>query len=203
MTGKTLKLFAATVVVESKLSKVAKKQMLSFIKNEATVPQIKALLMDGKIVQLDAQAEEIVHERFKKFHLTEDAIVEGTFKTILGMILLTPIGWAYWRGIKAAFSEKQRRCGMLGIGAKRDACLLAATAEMSKRTIELLKKESKNCAHSKSPDKCKAAIEKQIAKHTAKMQKANDKLSKMTQKGKGHIASAGKEKAADPKAKVV
>jgi len=62
---KQLRLTAAEIVVGSKLTKPAKLQMLNFIKEQATDAQIKALLMDGKIVHLDKQAEEIVNERFK------------------------------------------------------------------------------------------------------------------------------------------
>jgi len=62
---KQLRLTAAEVVVNSKLSKAAKFQMLNFIKEQATDAQVKSLLMDGKIVHLDKQAEEIVNERFK------------------------------------------------------------------------------------------------------------------------------------------
>lgn len=62
---KKLRLRAGKIVVESKLSKSAKLQLINFIQKEATDAQIKALLMDGKIVQLDEQSEEIVNARFE------------------------------------------------------------------------------------------------------------------------------------------
>lgn len=62
---KNIRMLAGQIVVESKMTKSAKKQMLNFIKEEATDAQVKALLMDGKIVQLDEQAEEIVNARFE------------------------------------------------------------------------------------------------------------------------------------------
>jgi len=62
---KQLRLIAAAIIAESKLPKQAKLQMLNFIKEEATDVQVKALLMDGKIVKLDEQSEEIVNDRFK------------------------------------------------------------------------------------------------------------------------------------------
>ena len=61
---KQLRLLAGMIVVESKMSKQSKIQLLNFIKEEASDAQVKALLMDGKIVQLDEQAEEIVNDRF-------------------------------------------------------------------------------------------------------------------------------------------
>ncbi len=63
---KTLRIKAGKIVVESKLSKSAKLQMLNFIQKEATDVQVKALLMDGEIVNLDSQAEEIVNARFEQ-----------------------------------------------------------------------------------------------------------------------------------------
>jgi hypothetical protein len=65
--NKELRLIAAAFVTESKMTKAAKLQMLNFIKEQASDAQIKALLMDGKIVNLDEQAEEIVNERFEIF----------------------------------------------------------------------------------------------------------------------------------------
>lgn len=62
---KTLRIFAGKMIVESKLSKSAKLQLLNFIQNEATIPQVKVLLMDGEIVSLDKHAEEIVNSRFE------------------------------------------------------------------------------------------------------------------------------------------
>ena len=62
---KMLKIVAGFAVAESKMSKATKQQLLNFIKKEATIPQIKALLMDGEIVSLDKEAEEIVNARFE------------------------------------------------------------------------------------------------------------------------------------------
>ena len=62
---KTLRIFAGKMIVESKLSKSAKLQLLNFIQNEATIPQVKVLLMDGEIVSLDEHAAEIVNSRFE------------------------------------------------------------------------------------------------------------------------------------------
>jgi len=62
---KKLRLRAGEIVTGSKLSKEAKLQLINFIQTEATDAQVKALLMDGKIVQLDEQSEEIVNARFE------------------------------------------------------------------------------------------------------------------------------------------
>ena len=61
---KILRIIAAEIVIESKLSKASKIQLLNFIKEEASDAQVKSLLMDGKIVKLDEEAEQIVNDRF-------------------------------------------------------------------------------------------------------------------------------------------
>ncbi|MFW9871875.1 MAG: hypothetical protein ACFFG0_02150 [Candidatus Thorarchaeota archaeon] len=63
---KKLRILAGTIVADSKLSKEAKRQLLNFIQNEASDHQIKALLLDGKILaKIDEQAAEVIEARFK------------------------------------------------------------------------------------------------------------------------------------------
>jgi len=68
MDTKELKMYAGNSIMESKLSAPAKIQMLEFIKS-ASDAQVKSLIMDGKIVKLDEQAEQIVNDRFNTFDL--------------------------------------------------------------------------------------------------------------------------------------
>lgn len=65
MDKKDLQLFAGRKVVDSQMTKPAKLQMLQFIQYESSESQLKALILDGKIVKLDEQSEEIVNDRFK------------------------------------------------------------------------------------------------------------------------------------------
>lgn len=64
---KELKLYAGNVVIESKLSNAAKMQALKFLK-EANSSQVKVFIMDGKIVKLDEQSEQIVNDRFEAIY---------------------------------------------------------------------------------------------------------------------------------------
>lgn len=59
-----LRLFAAESVAGSRLSKAAKLQLMNFIEHDASDAQIKALIMDGKVTQLDELAEQVVHDRW-------------------------------------------------------------------------------------------------------------------------------------------
>ena len=83
MDTKELKLVCGTIVFESNLSKAAKLQLFTWIKEEASDAQIKAFLLDGKITHLDEQAEEIVNARFEQHPLNE-----GGWKTAGGIFLL-------------------------------------------------------------------------------------------------------------------
>jgi len=65
---KKLRIIAGAIVTESKLSKGAKLQLLNFIQKEATDIQVKALLLDGKVLTaIDEQTKEIVNDRFANF----------------------------------------------------------------------------------------------------------------------------------------
>jgi hypothetical protein len=68
-----LKLLAGEIVVESKLTKSAKLQLLNWLKTEASEGQVKAFLLDGGIVKLDKQSEEIVNARFENHKFKKDS----------------------------------------------------------------------------------------------------------------------------------
>jgi hypothetical protein len=65
MESNDLKITAGSFIVDSELSKLAKLQMLNFIQHEASNHQLMSLLLDGEIVELDEQAEQIIEDRFK------------------------------------------------------------------------------------------------------------------------------------------
>jgi len=72
MDSKKLKILTGSVITKSKLSKAARLQLLNFVQNEATDYQVMALLLDGKILILDEQAEQIVEDRFKVYEGTHN-----------------------------------------------------------------------------------------------------------------------------------
>jgi len=65
MESKDLKIAAGSIITGSKISKPAKLQLLNFVQNEATDHQIMALMLDGKVVKIDEQAEQVVEDRFE------------------------------------------------------------------------------------------------------------------------------------------
>ena len=79
---KQLRLVAGAIVTGSKLSKGSKLQLLNFIQKEATDGQVKALLLDGKILtKIDEQTEEIINDRFsqKKIYTEKDKYLKTAF----------------------------------------------------------------------------------------------------------------------------
>ena len=109
---KQLRVLAAHIVVESNLSKSAKIQMLNFIKEEATDAQIKALLLDGKIVHLDEQAEDIVNERFSVSEAGgRVAKLRKTASSQMGQGYGTPVLWALYRKIRSIHDGCTKKCG--------------------------------------------------------------------------------------------
>lgn len=66
-----LRVTAAYFIKESNMTKASKLQLMNFLENEATDAQVMALLLDGKVQQLDEQAEEIVYDRFDAALLDE------------------------------------------------------------------------------------------------------------------------------------
>lgn len=75
-----LKAFSAYAIKEMKISKLAKKQLINFIANEATEPQLMAFLLDGEIVGLDEHAIQIVKDRFKVNSKLQETLTNGQDK---------------------------------------------------------------------------------------------------------------------------
>jgi len=99
-----LKLNAAGFVVDSKMSKPAKLQMLKFIQHEATEEQLMVILLDGKIEVLDEQASEIVRDRFA----VNEAMTQDTKDAI------TPYN--------RMFGVCAKKCGRIALSTKAAAC---------------------------------------------------------------------------------
>lgn len=194
--NKELRLFTASIIVDSKLSKAAKLQLLNFIKEEASDVQVKALLLDGKIVTLDEQAEEIVNARFKQSSLNEiDPMAIVLTVGIAGFtVLISKALWITWRVVKATFSEKAAKCGALTTGVTRKACYAQLDIYKAEQTIKLLNKQISVCSKAKNPKKCIDKTKKIILKLKGDIQKAKQKLQKLTIK-KPQKAASGIERA--------
>lgn len=129
-----------------------------------------------------------------------DQLSESVYKTIMGVILLQGVGWVAYRAIRAAMSEKSRRCGILGIGRERDVCMWKVKAEAAKKMAALLSREQKTCSQSPNPEKCKAKSKSEIDKNLKKAKKLEDKIRKYKGKSinKAMKGQAGEAKAKDP-----
>jgi len=191
---KELKILAGSIVIESDFSKSAKKQLINFLET-ANIYQVKAFLMDGEIVgNLDDNSKSIIDSRFD---FRNDLQQEGTLRSIMGMMILNPVGWAAYRVIRAAIDSKSARCGALAIGFKRDHCMLMVKKLDAQKTINLLRSQAKNCEQTKNPSKCKAQVNKGISKLQKKIADIDSRSRKMGAKGKNVGAAEARAKQTD------
>lgn len=178
---KNLRLLSAHIISESQLSKTAKLQLLNFIKEEASDAQVKALLMDGEVVKLDDQAEEIVNDRFDLFiekkNLTELSFMGDPFGMMHkmgvrdGFIAAAFVGVVAQAGemaYKRFFSKAARACKDKS-GTVKTACMNKFKIDGIKEKIKVYQKGLGMCSKSKTPDKCKAKLQSKIAKAKAKL----------------------------------
>jgi len=197
---KQLRILCGAIVTESKLSKESKLQLLKFIQKEATDTQIKALLLDGKILtRIDEHTEEIISDRFEVFKenhslFTEDVLTGMAVIMLGGMALaVTAATWRAYRKLRGMFQEKSRRCGTYSIGSDRTACLITIKMDEANHIVAMLKKAMADCSKQKDPDRCKAKIKLAIAKQMKIAAAKKAKLDKMALHGKQ--VAQGKERA--------
>jgi len=194
--NKELRLVAASIVTNSKIHKEGKLQLLNFIKEQASDAQVKALLLDGKIVSLDKQSENVINDRFKNHFLNEvDPMSIVLTVAIAGSaVLISKALWVTWRMMKANFSEKAAKCGALTTGVTRKACYAQLDIYKAEQTIKILNKQISVCSKAKNPKKCTDKTKKIISKLKEDIQKAKQKLQKLSIK-KPQKAASGIERA--------
>ena len=174
---KQLRLTAGIVVIESKLSKGAKLQLLAFIQHEATDIQIKALLLDGKILtKIDEQTKAIINDRFEVSEA--GGRVAKLRKTTMSRIGTGSVGGApamavagilfgSYRKIRSAFDGCTKKCGTFELNtARRQHCMIKC--KVAKLQGELAAAT-------------KAKNQNQINKKKSQLQKAQFTLKKSSQ----------------------
>jgi len=166
-TNKWLRLISASIVVESKVSKTGKLKLLNFIKEQASDSQIKALLLDGRIVALDKQSEEIVNSRFKNHFLNEAdpmtiyvGMVAGAFVVVASKIAYNTARLVWSKGHRLCLKYK---------GSEKQKCLDKYRKLTGEKELQLLKQYKGKCSTTKDPKVCVAGIEKKIQKVKKKL----------------------------------
>lgn len=199
-----LKMILVTKVSESDMSVDDKNTLFKFIES-ANDLQTKHLLLFGTMTEsvTEKKAEQI-NEMYKSDEI-QTRLQEGVLKTLFGMFLIGPGGWAVYRAIRAAVSEKSKRCGAFAIGRERDVCLMKVKEEEARKMAALLQKEMKNCKEAKNPQKCMEVGKKKIQKYQDRAKKYQDAIKRYASKSvkKGMKAQAGIKKAQDPAGKWV
>jgi len=165
--SKELRLIAASIVCESKISKEGKLKLLNFIKELASDAQIKVLLMDGRITILDEQTEEIVNERFKNHSLNEADPLSIYVGMMAGMFVAIASKLAYDTA-RLAWSKGHRLC-LKYKGNEKQKCLAKYKKMSIEKQLQILAQHKGKCNTTKNPKACVAGIDK-------KMQQAKKKL---------------------------
>jgi hypothetical protein len=177
-----LKLLAGNIIVNSTLVKESKLQLLNFIQHEASEPQIKVFLMDGKIVKLNEETEVIVNERFQNHEIgqfiNEDLGAGVVTGSILYGIAISSLLWTIYRVIRATINKKYELCGTFSSGLKKKVCMTKLRLEEATKIKNLLIKNMKECNKQKNPQKCINKHKKVIQKLTEKEKKYAEKLKK-------------------------
>ena len=156
MTKGELQIMAGVLVVESKLTYPAKKQLFTFIKTEATESQLKAFLLDGKVVIVDEQASEVIDDRFI---IAETggriAKLRKSAMSLAGYSGGAGAGWALYRGIRGALGICTKKCGTFEVNtSRRQHCMLKCKKDIIEKKLALARK--------KDP-KAVAGLERQLA----------------------------------------
>jgi hypothetical protein len=159
---KQLRLIVGQIVVESKLSKQAKLQMINFVQKEATDTQVKVLLMDGNIVHLDEQTEEIANARFDLFVERKDfkdllefidpfnAMYQlGTKDGFIAAAFVGVVASAAEKAYKRFFSKAARFCKGRS-GTEKTGCMNKFKNDGIKEQIKVYQKGLKMCNKSKT-----------------------------------------------------
>jgi len=179
MDKKDLQLFAGRVVVESKISKPAKLQLLNWLQNEATEAQIKSMLLDGEpFAKLDEQSIEIVNKRFEKSKVFAFADsfagytvlptnVVGIGGAVLGAFIIANAA----KGIRILLSSKECKDFRPGTPGHRK-CELNVKIKNEQLKLKAIQSKMPLCAKSKDPVKCKAKVK-------TKIDEINDKISRL------------------------
>jgi len=152
MTKKELQLFLGQSIVESKMTRPSKLQMLNFIQHEASEEQLMVLIMDGKIVKLDEQSKEIARDRF---NLVSEELNIGKATVAAAAILAASTIY------KQHLSKAARACKDF-VGPKRAICLKKYKELALKNQLQALSSKMSSCSKDKNPEKCKMKIQKKI-----------------------------------------
>jgi len=165
--NKELQLIAASVVSESELSKGAKLQLIKFIQYEATDVQVKAILLDGKILtNIDEQTAEIINDRFAVSEA--GGRVAKLRKTSMGMLGVNAgsVLWLAYRKIRSMKDACTKKCGTYEYNtSRRQHCIIQCRVAEAKAKLAAAQK---------------AKNDSEVKKMKAKLAKANETLRKST-----------------------
>ncbi|MBR9682662.1 MAG: hypothetical protein GOV02_03215 [Candidatus Aenigmarchaeota archaeon] len=162
---KLLYLITGYEIAESEnYSDKAKVQLITWL-NEATESQVKAFLLDGKIVRLNEQEEESVNDRFEISEVGgRIAKLRKSWSSQAGSGAGMNVFWLAYRKLRSMFSACTKRCGTYEVNtSRRQHCMIKCKVQQAQGEIAAAKKANNAAA---------------VQKASAKLAKANAALSK-------------------------
>ncbi|MBY9000880.1 MAG: hypothetical protein KGD64_08210 [Candidatus Heimdallarchaeota archaeon] len=154
-----LKLLAGAIVVESKLDKKSKGQLLEWIQNEASKIDTMGFLLDGRVRHFKGDSEQIVIDRFE---ISEAggriAKLRKSYSSQAGAGAgLNPV-WLIYRKIRSVFDACTKGCGKYEVNtSRRQHCMIKCKLAKAQKELD--------AAH-------KSGDVKEVSKKTAALNKA-------------------------------
>jgi hypothetical protein len=142
---KQFRLLAAEIVVSSKLPTNVKRQFVNFIKEAPSDAQVKALLMDGEIVKLDEEAEEIVNQRWEVSEAGgRVAKLRKSAMSQWGSGGGLNVFWLAYRKIRSLYDVCTKKCGKYEINtSRRQHCMIKCKEAKARAELAAAQKAGK------------------------------------------------------------
>lgn len=155
-----LKVISASIVYESKLSRISKIQLLKFIENEATQSQLKILILDGEIRKV-SENEKDLDKRF----------VSEIIPALIAIGIIVPAALALGKKAYIDIFSKAAKACVGKKGKERTNCMKDYRIKANYARLAALKREMSKCNQTANTDKCRQVftdhmrkIQKQIRK---------------------------------------
>ena len=166
-----LQIFAGLVVIESKLGKEAKLQILEWLQNEASKVDLMGFLMDGRIKHFDENSEQVVIDRFEVHEAGgRVAKLRKSYMSQAGAGGGLNPGWLLYRTARKLFDACTNKCGSYEVNtSRRQHCMIKCNLIKLNKELQGAKKEG-NEGKAKS-------IQKNIQKQKALLSKSSKSFS--------------------------
>lgn len=160
-----LKTISSYMVYNSNLRSQAKSLIFSWLENEATEIQMKAFLLEGKIMKVDKQSYDIINSRFEnKYDLNEVwPIVAGAASAL-----------AIFQAARQVYARYYSAAAKACRGNPNKAfCMISARIKAEQAKLAMIRRDMSKCNKAANVKKCQKTLQghmKTIEKKIVKLQ---------------------------------